>query len=108
MRIIVPVLFALAALALGSVTLYEVSTFGFPDGHITEYQRAASLPLTMLSCLLVLGASLFLFFSLRRGKRVGVVVSLIFAALVLLAVTVLLGIPWYFGSYPGLENGAGG
>jgi hypothetical protein len=41
-----------------------------------------------------------------RGRGVGLLASL--TALILVVVVQLVGVPWYFGSHLGLDNGIGG
>src|ERR1700756_4101266 len=47
--IIACVVCAIAALGLAFMTLMDVSMNGFPDGHITDYERATDAPLTILA-----------------------------------------------------------
>src|SRR5258705_6063597 len=40
---------AIAALGLAFSTFMEVSVYGFPDGHVTDYEKAVDAPLTILA-----------------------------------------------------------
>lgn len=100
--------FALSAFVIGGLTLFDVSAYGFPDGHLTEFQRAASFPLSVLSWLLLGVSSVFSGFCLRSRKLGGILALLFLVVLVLLVLATLVGVPWYFGSHLGLENGVGG
>ena len=83
---------------------------GFPDSHLTDYDLAAEMPKRVLmwgEWGLVL---LFLFLAVvpvsAKARGVGIVGALI--ALTLVAVVQWLGIPWYFVTHLGLDNGIGG
>lgn len=99
---------ALPALVLASITRYEVSNFGFPDGHVTEFQKAVATPLTTLSWALASISLLLIFTSFSRSKASSIGVPFLFTALVVVFFTTLFVVPWYFGSYLGLDNGMGG
>lgn len=104
------VLCAVAALLLAFLTFGEVALAGFPDGHVTDYDKAADAPLRVLTdvqagCVVLFLALAFLPISARR-RAVGLLVSLI--ALVLVGVVTRVGVPWYFGTHLGLDNGIGG
>src|SRR4051812_38184915 len=40
---------AIAALGLAFSTFMEVSMYGFPDGRVTDYEKAVDAPLTILA-----------------------------------------------------------
>lgn len=40
---------AVAAIGVAVMTWMDVSMFGFPDGYVTDYQRAAGPPLKVIS-----------------------------------------------------------
>jgi hypothetical protein len=101
---------ALAALLLAFMTYSEVALAGFPDGHLTDYDRAANKPLEVFGYVQAAFGVLFLFLAFSpmqaRRRSVGLLISLI--ACVLVAVVVQVGVPWYFGTHLGLDNGIGG
>jgi len=101
---------AIAALWLAFMTFNQVALAGFPDSHLTDYDKAADGPLGVFSYVEAGLAVLFLalaFWPLKaRWRAVGLLVCLI--ALVLAAVVVQVGVPWYFGTHLGLDNGIGG
>ena len=108
--IIACVVCAIAALGLAFMTLMEVSMDGFPDGHVTDYDKAVDAPLTILAW--VDAGFGFLFLALAfspigtRARAVGLLVALI--VFVLVAIVAQVGVPWYFGTHLGLDNGIGG
>jgi hypothetical protein len=88
----------------------EVHMFGFPDGYITDYERAVAAPLTVLAWT---EAGLGLLFVTLAVVPIGARLRLIAAAItalafVLLAVAAEMWLPWYFGIHLGLDNGIGG
>jgi hypothetical protein len=103
------VVFAIAALWLAFMTFNQVALAGFPDGHLTDYDKAADGPLGVFSYVEAGFGLLFLvlaFSPIKARRAVGLLAGLI--ALVLVAVVVQVGIPWYFGTHLGLDNGIGG
>ena len=104
------VVFAIAALWLAFMTFNEVALAGFPDGHVTDYDKAADGPLGVFGYVEAGFGLLFLVLAFApikpRRRAVGLLACLI--ALVLVAVIVQVGIPWYFGTHLGLDNGIGG
>ena len=49
LMLIACVICAVAALGLALVTGMDVSMFGFPDGYVTDYQKAAGPPLRVIT-----------------------------------------------------------
>jgi hypothetical protein len=101
---------AICALGLSLKTHMDVSMFGFPDGHITDYQKAAAPSLRIL---VWVQAGLGLLFVVLAASRIGTKARTIawLAALVvfvLVAMVGQVGVPWYFGVHLGLDNGFGG
>jgi hypothetical protein len=84
--------------------------FGFPDGYVTDYQQAAGAPLraiTWVAAGLGLPFVVRAFVPIRPGvRKVGWAAALV--GLVLLAMAARIGIPWYYGTHLGLDNGVGG
>jgi hypothetical protein len=88
----------------------DVSMFGFPDGYVTDYQQAAGLPLRVITGAAALLGLVFLalaFLPIRAKVRtIAWLAALI--GLVLVALAAQFGVPWYFGTHLGLDNGIGG
>jgi hypothetical protein len=110
LAIIACVVCALAALFLAFLTSSDLYLTGFPDGHLTDYDKAVEAPKRLLmwaewGFILVF---LVLAFSLigARARAVGFLIALI--ALALVAIVELCGVPWHFGTHLGLDNGIGG
>lgn len=100
----------IAAFGLSLMTYMDVSLYGFPDGHLTDYQKAAAPPLrvgTWASAGLCLVFLALAFTPIStRARTISMLGSLI--GLVLVAMAAKIGIPWYFGTHLGLDNGFGG
>ena len=99
---------AICALLIASLTLFDIGFYGFPDSHVTEYETAVRMPLTVLSWTLVGTSSLSLFFSVCRRRTARTLLARISIVLMVLLLATLVALPWYFGSYLGLDNGIGG
>jgi hypothetical protein len=88
----------------------DLALTGFPDSHFTDYDKAVEVPKRILMWTEFGLVPLFVLFALprirERARAVGPVVALIVLGLVVLAQ--LIGVPWYFGSHLGLDNGIGG
>jgi len=101
---------AVAAFGLSLFTSMDVSMFGFPDGYVTDYQKAAETPLTIVTWVTAGLGLLFLALAFSpigsRTRLIGWLAALI--ALVLVATAAQVGIPWYFGVHLALDNGVGG
>lgn len=104
------VLCGVAALGLSVLTYMDVSMFGFPDGYVTDYQKAASAPLRTIMWLEAGLGLVFLILAFSpistKARLLGWLAAL--AGLVLVAAAAHKGIPWYFGTHLGLDNGIGG
>lgn len=99
-----------AALWLAFTTYMAVSMAGFPDGHVTDYGNAVDGPLRIVMWLAVAFGILFVGLAFSpitpRTRIIGLAVALIvFVAVALLA---KVGVPWYYGTHLGLDNGVGG
>ena len=98
------------AFGLAFMTWMDVSMNGFPDGHVTDYGNAVETPLTILAWVETGFGFLFLVLACvqngARARYVGTLVAVIAFAVVTLVAT--LGVPWYFGTHLGLDNGFGG
>jgi hypothetical protein len=88
----------------------DLSMQGFPDGHVTDYGKAIDTPLTLLAWMEAAFGLLFLALALSpigaRARAAGLLFGVI--AFVLVATVAQVGVPWYFGTHLGLDNGIGG
>jgi hypothetical protein len=110
LAIVACVVGAIGALWLTLQAGWDLYLTGFPDGHLTDYDKAVNTPKRILMWVEFGFVPLFLVLAFARiGTRARAVG--LFAALVvfgLVAVVQLVGLPWYFGSHLGLDNGIGG
>jgi hypothetical protein len=108
LAVIACVVCAVAAVCLAFITYTGVALDGFPDGHVTDYVKAVDAPLTILACVEAGFGLLFLALALSpiRVRALGLLVALM--AFVLVATAAQVGVPWYFGTHLGLDNGIGG
>lgn len=99
-----------AAVWLAFTTSMNVSMAGFPDGHITDYGAAVETPLQVVTWAAVGFAILFLSltFSPVRSRSGPLALSLAVLAFVAVALVAKVGVPWYYGTHLGLDNGVGG
>lgn len=107
---IASVICALVAAFLAFLTLGDVALFGFPDSHVTDYEQAARGPLTVAGWVQAgLGVALLVLAFVRISLRARVISWLVAViGLVLATVAVQKGVPWYYGTHLGLDNGIGG
>jgi hypothetical protein len=98
------------AFGLAFMTWMDVSISGFPDGHVTDYGNAVEAPLTILTWAEAGFGVLFLALAFvqngARARYVGALVTMLAFAIV--GLVAKLGVPWYFGTHLGLDNGFGG
>jgi uncharacterized membrane protein required for colicin V production len=101
---------AVAALWFAVQAAGDLYLTGFPDSHFTDYDKAVEVPKRILMWAEFGFVPLFVVVALSRiGARVravGPLVALI--ALGLVVAVQLVGLPWYFGTHLGLDNGIGG
>jgi hypothetical protein len=101
---------ATVALRFAVQSSWDLALTGFPDSHFTDYDKAVEVPKRILMWAEFGFVPLFLLLALPRiGERVRVVGSSV--ALLVLGLVValqLVGVPWYFGTHLGLDNGIGG
>jgi hypothetical protein len=99
-----------AALWFGVQAAGDLYLTGFPDSHFTDYDKAVEVPKRILMWAEFGFVPLFLILAFSaigtRARGVGLLAAL--TALVLVVVVQLVGVPWYFGSHLGLDNGIGG
>jgi hypothetical protein len=104
------VVIAVAALFLSYQAAGDLYLTGFPDGHLTDYDKAVDTPKHILMWVELGFVALFLvlgFFRLGvRARAAGLLAAL--TVFVLVVAIQLVGVPWYFGSHLGLDNGVGG
>jgi hypothetical protein len=104
------VLAAIAALFLTYLAFGDLYLTGFPDGNLTDYDKAVDTPKRILMWVEFGFVPVFLILAFSRlgirTRGVGLLAALIVLALVV--VLQLVSIPWYFGSHLGLDNGVGG
>jgi hypothetical protein len=95
-------------LALGTGT--DLSMTGFPDSHLTDYDKAVDVPKhILLSAHVGLGLLLVVLALLPINPRTRNIVGAVALAVVAaIAVIQWVGVPWYFGTHLGLDNGIGG
>jgi hypothetical protein len=107
---LVCVVCALAALLLAFLTFNQAALAGFPDGHLTDYDKAADTPLRILSYVDAGCGLLFLVlaFSPIKARRRAIGLLAVLIAFAVAAAVSRVGIPWYFGTHLGLDNGIGG
>jgi hypothetical protein len=107
--IVACVVYAIVALGLAFTTFMDVSMHGFPDGHVTDYEKAVDTPLTILAWVEASFGVLFLTLACTpidsRVRSIGLLVALV--VFVLLAIVAQVGVPWYFGTHLDLDNGIG-
>jgi hypothetical protein len=99
-----------AALWFAVQASLDLALTGFPDSHFTDYDKAVEVPKRILMWAEFGFVPLFLLLALPRiRKRAGAVgpgVALLVLGLIVFVQ--LVGVPWYFGTHLGLDNGIGG
>lgn len=109
---IVSLIYGLLVLVFAGMTYFSISMTGFPDGSLTDYERATILPLTIFNWINF--ASSFAFFYLSHyfkspnksssGWRLIIAIFLH----IFLSVMTFYGIEFYYKDYLGLNYGQGG
>jgi hypothetical protein len=104
------VICAIGAFGLVWLASMDMYLTGFPDSHFTDYDKAAEAPKRILVRVEWGFVPLFLVLAFlpisARTRAVGSLVALV--ALVVIAIVQWIGIPWYFITHLGLDNGIGG
>ena len=101
---------AISALGLTLLAAGDLYLTGFPDSHLTDYDKAVEVPKRILMWAEFGFVPLFLVLGFSpigaRARAIGLLAASTTGVLV--AVVQLIGVPWYFGTYLGLDNGIGG
>ena len=101
---------AIAAFGLALLAGWDLYLTGFPDSHFTDYDKAVETPKRILVWVEIGFAPLFLVLAFSpvgtRKRAVGLLAAL--SALGFVVAVQLVGLPWYFISHLGLDNGIGG
>lgn len=101
---------ALALFVAGAINYHNVSQFGFPDGHITQYEAAAKPVLTAVS-ILQLASILPLIAVTLRGLPGNATRRLLIVGALFLILSLLLQygfVPIFYRDYLQLDSGQGG
>jgi hypothetical protein len=110
LAIVACVVAAVAALGLHVLASWDLYLTGFPDSHLTDYDESVDAPKRILMWAELGFVPLFLVLAFSpigpRVRGIGLIAAL--TALVLVVVVQLVGVPWYFGTHLGLDNGIGG
>jgi len=101
---------SVCAIVFFLTTTQEVAFFGFPDSHVTDFQKAVTGPLTILSWV---SLALCPYFAVTAAaghklKTRPVIFVCVLALFIAVMAIALLAVPWYFGTYLNLDNGIGG
>jgi cell division protein FtsW (lipid II flippase) len=108
--IIACVICAVGALGLVAFASIDIYLTGFPDSHLTDYDKAAEAPKQILVWVEWGFVPLFLVLAFlpigTRRRAVGWLVASV--TLILITIVQSVGIPWYFITHLGLDNGIGG
>ena len=108
--IVACVIAAVAALGLHVLAFWDLYLTGFPDGHLTDYDKAVDMPKRILLWAELGFLPLFLVLAFSpigtRARGIGFLAAM--SALGLVVLVQLIGVPWYFGTHLGLDNGIGG
>ena len=101
---------ALFASVVSGVIIYRLSMFGYPDGHLTEFERAVFIPLKSVTVLHAVFALYFLFLYFKSiSHRLSRKMVMRSGFIYMLLVCFTFGaIPWYFGRFLRLDQGGGG
>jgi hypothetical protein len=104
------VMIAIATLFVSYLAAGDLYLTGFPDGHLTDYDKAVEMPKRILMWTEFGFVAIFLVLAFFRFGACALAVGLLVALTVFVFVVVvqLVGVPWYFGSHLGLDNGIGG
>jgi hypothetical protein len=99
-----------AALLLAVIAGNDLYFAGFPDSHLTDYDKAAEAPkqvLMWVECGLAVGFLLLVASRITAKTRLAWLLAGL-VAVALIAIIQWVGLPWYFIDHQGLDNGVGG
>src|SRR5262249_3291114 len=100
---------AIGALWLAASASWDVYLIGFPDSHFTDYGKAFATPRRVLMwaqwCFVLVFLTLAVLPIRTRTRVIGSLVALV--ALASVAIIQRFGVPWYFITHLGLDNGIG-
>jgi hypothetical protein len=104
------IVFAMISFTLALLGFNEIYGYGFPDGGVTDYQRAASFPLRVLMGSHIVLGLCFLHFARPRFTRKARLVRFAIALVASFCVVGVaeIAVPWYFVNHLGLNDGRGG
>ncbi len=106
MPILLNVFGAVLSFGLAAFGFRDLAMAGYPDGHVTAYQKAASGELTVLASANLLAGLCFLLLAWYRGRPWQVALAVV--TVLILAALTYGAVPWYFITHLRLENGGGG
>ncbi len=104
------IILGLLITATAVLGFWGLSMTGFPDGHVTEYEKATELLRTILLWInLALGLYFFRLAIPNLPTRTRVVrMAYVLSMLLFLLAFVEMAMPWYFVDHLGLNDGRGG
>lgn len=95
----------LATAAVSALVLYDESMRGFPDSHLTEYDRAIGPPRTILAWVSLVAAAYLVLAGISARARIHWLVQ---TALVVIVGCLLGELVVLHALYSGLDSGQGG
>lgn len=86
-------------------TYYTFSLFGFPDGHLTEYELALRVPYMIFILMDMITAIYVLYKSVRGSTHQ--TISLYIIMYLFIRICITIGTQWYLKDYLLLDSGYG-
>lgn len=107
---IISTVLAFVTITIALAGFWGLSRVGFPDGYITEYEKATQFLRTILLWInLTLGLYLLRLALIDLPIRIKIMrILTVITMLILLLALTEIAIPWYFISVSHLDNGHGG
>lgn len=100
-------LYGVVILLIIVVAYLTIQYAGFPDGHVTDYEKAIKIPLILCNLInAITGIFLFRQSFSKNVKLMTICIAIVIHVIFLLAYT--YGLDWYFKVYLGLDYGQGG